>query len=120
MPGPEEINVKPEYVDLGLSVKWAKWNIGASSTRDKGQYFSWGQTSGYYYKQKEKSEINSIDYDIYGNSRYDIATALWGDHWRLPTEEEWDELRTAYNSVSGTPKVETKNENGFYTRVATF
>lgn len=120
MPGPEEISVKPEYVDLGLSVKWAKWNIGASSTRDKGQYFSWGQTSGYYYKQKEKSEINSIDYDIYGNSRYDIATALWGDHWRLPTEEEWDELRTAYNSVSGTPKMETKNENGFYTRVATF
>lgn len=36
-----------EYVDLGLSVKWANMNIGATSMEDYGDYFAWGETSGY-------------------------------------------------------------------------
>ena len=31
-----------EWVDLGLSVKWAKCNIGASASSDYGTYFAWG------------------------------------------------------------------------------
>lgn len=33
-----------EFVDLGLSVKWAKCNIGANVPQDFGAYFSWGET----------------------------------------------------------------------------
>ena len=33
-----------EYVDLGLSVKWAKCNLGASKPTDYGDYFAWGET----------------------------------------------------------------------------
>ena len=33
------------YVDLGLSVKWATCNVGATSPEDYGHYFAWGETS---------------------------------------------------------------------------
>ena len=33
-----------EYVDLGLSVKWARCNLGASKPTDYGDYFAWGET----------------------------------------------------------------------------
>ena len=37
-----------EFVDLGLSVKWATCNIGAENPEDYGMYFAWGETDGYY------------------------------------------------------------------------
>ena len=33
-----------EYVDLGLSVKWATCNVGADSPSEYGDYFAWGET----------------------------------------------------------------------------
>ena len=35
-------------VDLGLSVKWANMNLGASSSRGSGHYYAWGATEPYY------------------------------------------------------------------------
>lgn len=37
-----------QAVDLGLSVKWANANIGASSIEDYGGYYAWGVTDVYY------------------------------------------------------------------------
>ncbi|MCQ2058485.1 MAG: hypothetical protein MJY71_01475 [Bacteroidaceae bacterium] len=37
-----------DYVDLGLSVKWATCNIGAEKPEDYGDYFAWGETEPYY------------------------------------------------------------------------
>ena len=34
-----------EWVDLGLSVKWATCNVGASSPSEYGNYYAWGETS---------------------------------------------------------------------------
>ena len=36
--------VTHEYVDLGLSVKWATCNVGAEKPEDYGDYFAWGET----------------------------------------------------------------------------
>lgn len=38
-----------EWVDLGLpsGTKWATCNLGASSPEEYGQYFAWGETTGY-------------------------------------------------------------------------
>ena len=36
-----------EFVDLGLSVKWASCNVGAEKPEDFGLYFAWGETEGY-------------------------------------------------------------------------
>lgn len=32
-----------EAIDLGLSVRWAPWNLGASQPSDYGAYFAWGE-----------------------------------------------------------------------------
>lgn len=41
------VPVGREAVDLGLSVKWANMNVGASSITDYGLFFAWGETVGY-------------------------------------------------------------------------
>ena len=95
------------YVDLGLSVKWATCNVGATSPEEYGDYFAWGETS----PKAEYTEGNSLTYgkdmsDISGI--YDAATANWGGTWRMPTFDELNELRkrctwtwTTQNGVNG-------------------
>ena len=63
-----------DYVDLGLSVKWATCNVGASSPSDYGDYYAWGETS----TKSSYDEDNSKTYgksmgNIGGNSSYDVA-----------------------------------------------
>ena len=36
-----------DYVDLGLSVKWATYNVGAKSIEGFGEYYAWGKTTPY-------------------------------------------------------------------------
>jgi hypothetical protein len=79
-------------VDLGLSVKWADHNVGASKPEDYGGYFAWGETV-------TKSDYSWISYSNLGSiseingSRYDVAYVKWGDKWRMPTRDEMTELR---------------------------
>ena len=82
-----------QWVDLGLSVKWATCNVGASSPSDYGNYYAWGETR----TKSEYTVDNSSTYgksmgDISGDIRYDAARANWGGTWRLPTETEMQEL----------------------------
>lgn len=83
-----------EYVDLGLSVKWATCNVGASIPSDYGGYYAWGEIS----TKTTYTEENSVTYeknlgDIAGDSQYDAARANWGGTWRLPTPNEIRELK---------------------------
>ena len=102
--GPVSINGY-DYVDLGLSVKWATKNVGADSPSDYGDYFAWGETepkSSYYwatcfdclddkgnswgtYKKGGKTSISP-------DSGHDTARANLGGSWRMPTDAEFDEL----------------------------
>ena len=108
-----------EYVDLGLSVKWATRNIGAIKISDYGDYFAWGETDpkddytwGAYkhgtsadvlYKYSYTDKIIALD------SVDDTATVNWGDGWRIPTQSEWEELCNKCNcewvwtSIDNTP-----------------
>lgn len=36
-------NASDLVVDMGLSVKWAKWNLGATKPEEYGDYFAWGE-----------------------------------------------------------------------------
>ena len=38
----------PEAIDLGLSVKWASFNLGASKPEEYGDYYAWGEIDPYY------------------------------------------------------------------------
>ena len=73
---------KKPYVDLGLSVKWATCNLGATSPEKTGNYYAWGET-------KPKNTYNSSTYS--GDSK-DAAKVNLGEHWRMPTEDEVSEL----------------------------
>lgn len=98
-----------EEVDLGLSVKWAACNVGASKPSDYGFYFAWGECtdkfdfswSNYLYADgtdksltKYSSNINfGVDDDLLSlQIEDDAANVNMGDTWRMPTDAEWDEL----------------------------
>jgi hypothetical protein len=63
-----------QYVDLGLSVRWATSDWGASQS-GPGMY-----NHGVEYSYKLE------------NINYDVVTAEWGSPWRRPTVEEFQEL----------------------------
>ena len=92
-----------EAVDLGLSVKWANMNVGATKDSGFGSYFAWGETKPKKYYSWETyswSQGNSdfmLKYSI--NDRKinlapsdDAAHVNWGGEWRMPTVEECEEL----------------------------
>ena len=85
------------YVDLGLSVKWATVNIGSPLQEGAGDYYAWGVTTtgdklGGEYSEKSYSVDVGIAGDI-GGSQYDVARTVWGGSWRLPTKDEFEELK---------------------------
>ena len=110
------------YVDMGLSVKWATCNVGASSPEGYGSYFAWGETTEKETYTKENSKTYGESYgDISGNSAYDAARANWGSTWRLPTKAEFQELIdncswtwTTYNGKKGCKVVSKKNNNSIF------
>ena len=98
-----------EYVDLGLSVKWAKCNVGAENPENYGTYFAWGETepkdnySWENYKWCNGSQTTLTKYNIdsdYGTVDNlttleiadDAAAANWGGAWRMPTYNELSAL----------------------------
>ena len=87
-----------DAIDLGLSVKWASHNVGATSPEGCGGYYAWGETA-------EKSTYTWETYPYYNSSTgfvnigsnisgtpYDVAHVSWGGSWRMPTHEEMQEL----------------------------
>ncbi len=82
-----------EYVDLGLSVKWATCNVGASSPEEYGDYFAWGETSPKSNYTTDNCETHGKTLgNITGDYQYDAARANWGGTWRMPTLSEINEL----------------------------
>lgn len=121
-----------QEVDLGLSVKWAGWNVGATSPEEYGGYYAWGETEEksvydrvtYKYNNGNSGYIN-IGSNISG-TQYDVATVKWGNGWRMPTREEFEEFRTkctwapyTYNGVKGC-KVTGPNGNSIFLPCAGF
>ena len=82
-----------EYVDLGLSVKWATCNVGAEKPSNYGDYYAWGEieTKDDYSPETSSTTGKEIS-DFSGNPEYDVAAAKWGGTWRMPTADEFTEL----------------------------
>ena len=93
------LSAKPvvgEPVDLGLpsGTKWADHNVGATNPEDYGDYFAWGETEtkSTYTADNSKTLEKEKMKDFSGNEVYDVARAIWGGKWRMPTEKEIQEL----------------------------
>lgn len=88
----------PEIVDMGLSVKWASFNVGATALKEIGNYIGWGDPTGAMTSTRsdDYARGNTSTY-IGGNKDYDVAQASWGDKWRMPKQSEFEELFNANN-----------------------
>ena len=117
------------YVDLGLSVKWATMNVGATTPEGYGDYFAWGETSTKEtyswdtYFDTHDGGNTFTKYNSHGGKKVldpedDAAHVNWGGSWRMPTLAEWQELFdnctwtwTTQNGINGY-KV-TSNKAGY-------
>lgn len=85
----------PEAVDLGLSVKWASFNLGATAPEEYGDYYSWGETTPYY------SSLDPLTWKTGKENGY-----LWPSY-------QWcngnSSTLTKYNTISGFGTVDDKS-----------
>lgn len=129
-----------EWVDLGLSVKWATMNVGASSPSDYGDYYAWGDTnlkssccydnykyrsdSGYNFKFSKYVTDKShgkVDGKKVLDLNDDVAYVNWGSSWRMPTQAQLEELiknciwtETSQNGHTGYKVTSKKNGNSIF------
>lgn len=111
----------PKLVDLGLSVKWADCNLGASKPEEYGGFYQWAGTKDVtdrnIYLDESNCPYHTGSDNITGWTKYvpsgkssswsgsgspdnktvldpkdDVAHVKLGGKWRMPTFEEWDEL----------------------------
>ena len=106
--GCEKIETEYQWVDLGLSVKWAKVNVGSTEISGYGDYFAWGEVSpkecytaenykwydndGHIIKYCSNTSYDDADYLTELLPEDDVAASEWGNGWRMPTYEELMEL----------------------------
>ena len=104
-----KFKVLSKAIDLGLSVKWAECNVGATKPEEYGGYYAWGETeekSNYNWgtykwcngskdtmtKYCTDSSYGTVDNKKTLDLEDDVAHVKWGGDWRMPTRAEWDEL----------------------------
>ena len=126
-----------EAVDLGLSVKWATFNVGATKPEEYGGYYAWGETeekekydwSTYKWCNGSSTSITKYCTDSYYGTvdnkavldpEDDVAHVKWGGSWRMPTLDELKELKNnctwqwaTQNGVNGY-KVTGANGNSIF------
>ena len=125
-------NDTKEAVDLGVSVKWATCNLGATKPEEYGNYYAWGETttksdyswSTYKYgsdynaltKYCTNSDYGTVDNMTILEAADDAATQNWGSNWRMPTIDEWEELLEkctwTWTTLNGVDGYEVKATNG--------
>lgn len=125
--------VVEKYVDLGLSIRWATCNVGATNPEDYGDYYAWGEIttkSNYDWSTYKYANGSSTTLTKYCTNSYygtvdnkttleaadDAATYNWGGNWRMPTIDEWEELLEkctwTWTTLNGKNGYEVKATNG--------
>ena len=106
-------------IDLGLpsGFKWASYNVGATSPKERGGYYTWGggeeleSYASYDYpslwngnkygtgssdspltKYCTDSSYGTVDNKTNLEPKDDVARIKWGGSWRMPTKEDFEEL----------------------------
>ena len=138
---PIELNDEEElfdYVDMGLSVRWATCNLGATTPEEYGDYFAWGEVetkdfydlnnykwaasvTGMVLKYCTNSFLGNVDNKTQLEPEDDAARTICENRWRIPTEYEFNELInncsitwTSSNGVYGLEFISNKNGNSIF------
>ena len=125
----QEAKIEKVYLgfngDDGKPLYWASHNLGANSPEDYGGLYGWADPTG------EKTSTNLNDYpstnppaDISG-TEYDIARAMWGGGWRIPSNGEMWSLKanctdewTFINGIEGVKFTSEVNGNSIFIPMA--
>ena len=97
-PNPDDVGI-----DLGLSVNWSAYNLGAWIPEEYGEYYAWGETSTKQSFTWGNYKLCNGSIDSIAKYTYDdqLTTLDWHEdaavnnlnwNWRMPTKEEWQEL----------------------------
>ena len=100
----DAIGGNSEYVDLGLSVKWASRNVDAAGPEELGGLYFWGETEmkqglerSLTYKFRDGydgyTKYNGTDEKTVLDPEDDVVHVKLGGSWRMPTIEEFNELK---------------------------
>ena len=131
----------PEAIDLGLSVKWASFNVGASQPEKFGKYYAWGEIepkevfswSNYRWYSPSLEDLTKYLDEDYEQSDHktkldkedDAAWNEWGGKWRMPTKAEMEELKSKCTWKLGVSKgvygawiFSKKNDNSIFLPLA--
>lgn len=104
--GSKPMPIPSNCVDLGLpsGLLWAKSNMGTTDPKEIGDYYAWGETSTKkkYYSDNYKHfkvdknikvlKYNEKDWKTVLELEDDAARAILGVGYRIPTQEDWQEL----------------------------
>ena len=126
----------PKAIDLGLSVKWASFNIGATAPEEFGWKYAWGEVETkeeFTWENYKWGSQNSLtkyvtdsSYGKYDGKTHleqedDAAIKVLGGDWRMPTSEELKELYNncefkweKKNGVDGTTLTSKINGNQIF------
>lgn len=137
-PGTKRIR-SPKAVNMGLSVKWGSFNIGAISPEEHGDHYAWGETTTKVYydwstytlcrgglpltKYCTSKVYGFVDNKTVLEPEDDVAHIKLGGKWRMPTDAEWRELIntsnctwtwTTQNGVNGYMVTSKKTGNSIF------
>lgn len=114
---------KTNFVDLGVSVKWASSNMGANAPEIAGTALQqcyafenfnndrWDEVVSLYPEGGSSYFPDNVDDDNWlGTRDYDVVTRTMGSGYRIPTEDEWRELEERCYWKNGT----CNGVKGFY------
>lgn len=91
-----------ESVDLGLpsGTLWAKYNVGATSETEYGNYYQYGKGAAQYAATSGDSNYSGTEDPL--DSSVDTAVQVWGGSWHMPTRAQMEELtaNTTYQWVT--------------------
>ena len=107
-----------EYVDLGLpsGTLWARYNVGATSETDYGDYYQYGKGADDYSVTSGQSIYSGTENPLATSA--DTAAQVWGGNWHIPTTAQCQELidNTTYEwtTINGVNGGKFTAQNGNY------
>lgn len=102
---------------------WAGYNLGAESSLDAGEFYTWGGVSPLSEIGSSASNYFDLDNKIFslnGRTRltaeYDAAFQEWGENWQIPTKADFMELLEycdwKYGKINGVKGFQATSPNG--------
>lgn len=97
---------EPGFVTVG-DIKWAKWNVGATTEVGFGDYYAWGAIYPQYKYEggdyQESLGENNID------EAHDVAYQKLGENWQMPNQNQLTILK---NKITSSTWVTNYNGSG--------